>query len=280
MQINCNGQELDLSRSHVMGVLNVTPDSFSDGGRFNAPEAALERARQMLSLGASIIDVGGESTRPGAAHVSEQEELDRVCPIVERIVSELSCIVSVDTSTPVVMREVIRLGCGLINDVRAFERDGALEAVTGQEVGVCVMHMQGEPATMQHTPGYQNVVDEVLAYLLGRAERLRECGFERAQVILDPGFGFGKTLEHNLALLKAIDCFVETGHPVLAGLSRKSMIGAILDKPVDQRLYGSLAGAVIAAQKGARILRVHDVEAMVDALKVVDALSATNLEGV
>lgn len=267
------GKTLDLSRAQVMGVLNVTPDSFSDGGRFDSLDAAVAQASGMLLDGATIIDVGGESTRPGAAKVSVQEELDRVCPVVEKIMSELDVIVSVDTSTPEVMRAALNLGAGMINDVRAFERPGAIDAVAETNAMLCVMHMQGDPQTMQENPNYTSVVEDVCAYLDSRAAVLQENGVSSERIVMDPGFGFGKALEHNLALLNQLHKIADRGYVVLAGLSRKSMLGAILDKPVDQRLQGSVAAAVIAAYQGAKIIRVHDVAETVDALKVVDALN-------
>lgn len=267
-----SGQYIDLSKPQVMGVLNVTPDSFSDGGRYNSLDAALFQAESMVKAGASFIDVGGESTRPGAAKVSLVEELERVCPIVELIKQNLDVVVSVDTSSPDVMTESVSLGAGLINDVRALQRDGAKKAVIDLGVPVCLMHMQGVPATMQENPLYDSVVDVVESYLLERANELIESGFDSEQIIIDPGFGFGKTLSHNLQLLNAIDRFVRNGYPVLVGVSRKSMIGTILDKPVDERMIGSIAAATIAAYKGASILRVHDVKETVDAVSVVQAL--------
>lgn len=275
---NFSGRELDLSLVQIMGVLNVTPDSFSDGGKFNDMDAALVQAQKMLDQGASIIDVGGESTRPGAAKVSLQEELDRVCPVVEKLVSESEAIVSVDTSTPEVMRESLSLGAGMINDVRAFSREGAIDAVAESEAMLCVMHMQGEPQTMQESPSYQKVVDDVCAYLRGRANALKLHGVESGRIVVDPGFGFGKTLEHNLALLNHVGKFLELDYPVLIGLSRKSMFGAILDKPVDQRLYASIAGAVVAARQGAHIVRVHDVAETADAVRVINALRLNKLQ--
>ena len=272
-KLRCASRELDLSRAQIMGVLNVTPDSFSDGGRYDVLGKALARAEEMVLQGASIIDVGGESTRPGATKVGLQEEMDRVCPVVERLQRELDVVVSVDTSSPEVMTQVLGLGVGLINDVRSFSRDGALEAVAGSSAALCVMHMQGEPGTMQHAPRYHSVVEEVLAYLEQQAARLIAAGVDRQQIVLDPGFGFGKTLEHNLQLLNGVSTFSAAGYPVLAGLSRKSMIGAILDKPVDERVAGSVAAALIAVQKGAAIVRVHDVAETVDAIKIWEALN-------
>lgn len=272
-KLRCASRELDLSRAQIMGVLNVTPDSFSDGGRYDVLDKALARAEEMVLQGASIIDVGGESTRPGAAKVGLQEEMDRVCPVVERLQRELDVVVSVDTSSPEVMAQVLGLGVGLINDVRSFSRDGALEAVAGSSAALCVMHMQGEPGTMQNAPRYHSVVEEVLAYLEQQAARLIAAGVDRQQIVLDPGFGFGKTLEHNLQLLNGLSMFSAAGYPVLAGLSRKSMIGTILDKPVDERVAGSVAAALIVVQKGAAIVRVHDVAETVDAIKIWEALN-------
>lgn len=269
----CADRHLSLDKIQVMGVLNVTPDSFSDGGCFNVLDAAVKHAERMVEAGASIVDVGGESTRPGAAKVSLQEELDRVCPVVERLIKEMDVVVSVDSSTPEVMRESIALGCHLLNDVRAFTRPGAVETVVDSNVALCVMHMQGEPDTMQRNPSYAQVMSEVYQYLGQRLNVLREAGVPNERLLVDPGFGFGKTLEHNLALLRDLDQLKGLATPILAGLSRKSMIGAILDKPVEQRLFGSVSAAVIAAMNGAKILRVHDVSETVDALKIVDALS-------
>lgn len=266
------GRTLDLSSTRIMGVLNVTPDSFSDGGKYVSPETALQRANEMLDQGASIIDVGGESTRPGATAVSVQEELDRVCSVVERIARTLDVVISVDTSRPEVMREVIRLGAGMINDVRAFSLPGALDAVSQEDVALCLMHMQGTPLTMQQQPEYDSVKQEVFGFLQLRAEEMIGHGIGSERLILDPGFGFGKTLEHNLQLLAGTDQLCEYGYPVLIGLSRKSMFAALLNRKVDERLYGSLAAATIGASLGANIVRVHDVQETADALKVVDAV--------
>lgn len=257
-----------------MGVLNVTPDSFSDGGLYNAAEVATERALKMLEDGADIIDVGGESTRPGAAPVSEQEEIDRVMPVVEALKKIDGVKVSVDTSTPKVMSEAIRCGVEMLNDVRAFQRPGAIEVVKRCSASLCVMHMQGEPSTMQNKPRYDNVVDEVLNFLSERIQSLRESGVSQDQLLIDPGFGFGKTLQHNLYLLKHLDRLQKLGCPVLVGMSRKSMIGDMLDKPVDQRLFGSLAVALMALERGASVLRVHDVAETADIVKVWKAVSA------
>lgn len=272
MEMNFAGRVLNMSRCHVMGVLNVTPDSFSDGGRFNRPDAALIRARQMVSEGAAFIDIGGESTRPGAAPVSVQEELDRVCPIVEKISRELDAVVSVDTSSPEVMTEAARLGAGLLNDVRALQRDGALQAAAETGLPVCLMHIQGEPDNMQDRPEYRNVRREVSAFLTERVRAAESAGVKPENILLDPGFGFGKTLEHNLQLLAALEQFHLLGHPLLVGMSRKSMLGAITGREVDERLPASLAAATISAMKGVSIVRVHDVRETVDAVKVVTAM--------
>lgn len=266
-----NQRPLDLSQPQVMGILNVTPDSFSDSGKFLALDNALYHAETMLKQGATIIDVGGESTRPMADEVTLNQELDRVIPVVEAIRQRFDCWISVDTSKAEVMREAAKVGMDLINDIRALTEDGALAAAVELDLPVCLMHMQGQPRTMQHNPVYQDVVTEVLDWLLQRAKQCEQAGVRRENVILDIGFGFGKTVEHNYQLLNHLTRFVETGYPVLIGLSRKSMIGNILDKPVDQRVIGSVAGALIAVMKGAQIVRVHDVEATVDALRIWQA---------
>lgn len=265
-------RSLDLSETHVMGVVNVTPDSFSDGGRFIKANAALEQARRLMAAGASILDVGGESTRPGATPVSVQQELDRVIPVVESLAREAGVVLSVDTSTPEVMREAARAGAHLINDVRALSREGALQAAADTGLAVCLMHMQGQPGTMQMSPEYDDVVAEVERYLAERIAACEAAGLQRQQLLVDPGFGFGKTLGHNLSLLKHLRRFTQWGCPVLVGMSRKSMIGDVLNKPVDQRLYGSLAAAVAAAMNGASIVRVHDVAETADAIAVINAL--------
>jgi dihydropteroate synthase len=264
---------LDLSVTRVMGVVNVTPDSFSDGGRFVKADAALDQARQLIAAGASILDVGGESTRPGATPVSVQEELDRVLPVIQTLVSEADVVLSVDTSTPEVMREVARAGAHLINDVRALSREGALQAAVEVGLPVCLMHMQGQPGTMQMGPEYDDVVVEVERYLQSRIHACEAAGLKRQQLLVDPGFGFGKTLGHNLSLLKHLERFTQWGCPVLVGMSRKSMIGDLLGKPLDQRLYGSLAAAVAAAMQGAAVVRVHDVAETADAIAVINAMN-------
>ena len=273
MQLICGERTLDLSRAQVMGVLNTTPDSFSDGGSYYSDGAlnldvALRRAEQMVHEGAAIIDIGGESTRPGAAPVTEQQELERVIPLVEAISVNLDTVISVDTSTPAVMAAAAAAGAGLINDVRALERPGALEAAAATGLPVCLMHMQGQPQTMQSEPYYDDVVAEVGAYLLRRLQACEGGGIHRSQIVFDPGFGFGKTDVHNLALLRELRSLAPRDIPLLAGLSRKSMIGRLLQREVDERLPGSLALAMLAAQRGAKILRVHDVAATVDVLRL------------
>lgn len=273
-RLPCGSRVLDLARTHVMGILNVTPDSFSDGGRFSQLDAALRHAEAMVAAGATLIDVGGESTRPGARAVSPLEELERVAPIVERIHQELDVIISVDTSTPAVMRETARLGAGLINDVRSLKRDGALDAAAATGLPVCLMHMLGEPGTMQDDPHYDNLVGEVKGFL---AERMAQCaavGIAPERIILDPGFGFAKTLQHNLSLFKHMESLHALGRPLLVGVSRKSMIGLALNRPVGERLYGGLALAALAVVKGARILRVHDVAETVDVVRMIAAVES------
>ena len=270
--LQCGARTLTLSAPVVMGVLNVTPDSFSDGGRFTGRDAALQQARQMHADGAAIIDVGGESTRPGALPVSEQEELDRVIPVVEAIAAEFDTIISLDTSTPAVIREGALAGAGLINDVRALQRPGALEAAALSGLPVCLMHMQGEPDTMQQAPRYDDVVADVLGFLRARVQACEAVGIGRERLLLDPGFGFGKTLAHNLRLLRELDRLTIEGLPLLVGMSRKSMIAKVLGREVDERLPASLALAVMAAERGADILRVHDVRETSDALRMAQAV--------
>ncbi|GHD43572.1 Dihydropteroate synthase [Marinobacter persicus] len=271
MEMNFAGRRLDLSRCHVMGIVNVTPDSFSDGGQYNAPAAALSRARQMVADGATFVDVGGESTRPGATPVSTQQELDRVCPVVEAVARELDVVISVDTSNPVVIRETAKLGAGLINDVRALQRPGAPEAAAEVGIPVCIMHIQGEPESMQDDPRYRNVRREVSSFLTERMRVAESAGIPADNIILDPGFGFGKSVAHNFQLLASLEQLHILGHPLLIGVSRKSMLGAVTGREVDERLPGSLAAATISAMKGASILRVHDVRETVDAVNVVQA---------
>ena len=273
-RLPCGSRFLDLSRPQVMGILNVTPDSFSDGGRYGQRDAALRHAEAMLQAGATLIDVGGESTRPGARAVSPVEELERVAPVVEAIACELDVIISVDTSTPAVIRETARLGAGLINDVRSLQRDGALDAAADSGLPVCLMHMRGEPTTMQQNPQYPDVVAEVREFLLERLAACSAAGIGAERVIFDPGFGFAKTLEHNLSLFKHLQALHELGRPLLVGVSRKSMIGKVLGHEVGERLYGSLALAALALSKGAHILRVHDVAQTVDVVRMIAAVEA------
>lgn len=274
MQLNCAGKMLDLNQPAVMGVLNVTPDSFSDGGCYLQPDAALRRAEIMAEEGAAIIDVGGESTRPGAPLVTVQEELDRVLPVVERLTRALSIPISVDTSKPEVMREAVRVGAGLINDVRALQVPGALDVAAASGLPVCLMHLRGEPATMQQVPRYSDAVAEVYAFLAERVQICEAAGISRDRILVDPGFGFGKTLEHNLRLLRHLNRFTDLAAGVLVGISRKSMIGLLLNTPVTERLSGSLAAAVIALWQGAKIIRTHDVRETVQALCVCAAARA------
>jgi dihydropteroate synthase len=274
MQLDCAGKILDLRQPVVMGVLNITPDSFSDGGHYLRLADALRRAETLTAEGAALIDVGGESTRPGAAPVTVAEEMRRVLPVVEHLARELPVPISIDTSKPEVMREAVYAGAGFINDVRALQAPGALEAAAASGAPVCLMHLRGEPATMQQEPRYADVVTEVHTFL---AERVRACesvGISRDRILVDPGFGFGKTLEHNLSLLRHLHRFVGLAAGVLVGLSRKSLIGALLDAPVEARLNGSLAAAIIAAWQGANIIRAHDVRETVQALRVCAAVRA------
>ena len=271
MKIYANGKCLDLSAPQIMGILNFTPDSFSDSGRFFRLDKALFQAEKMLNEGAAIIDIGGESTRPMAEEVSEQEELQRVVPLVEAVRQRFDCWISVDSSKALVMREAAKVGMDLINDIRALQQPNALQAAAELGLPVCIMHMQGQPRTMQANPEYTDVVQDVLAFLRNRSAECIAAGVRKENLIWDVGFGFGKTVQHNYQLLQRLTTFCEDGYPLLVGLSRKSMIGAVLDKPVEERLIGSAVGALIAAQNGARILRVHDVAATADALKVWQA---------
>jgi dihydropteroate synthase len=254
-----------------MGILNVTPDSFSDGGRFVDRDQALRHARRMVADGADIIDIGGESTRPGAAPVAVDEELGRVVPLVEALARD-GIPVSIDTQKPEVMRAALAAGAGMVNDVCALQEPGAVDAAVAGHAAVCLMHMQGEPRTMQAEPRYDDVVAEVRDFLLERARRCEEAGIARARIVIDPGFGFGKTMAHNLALLRSLRVLADTGYPVLVGLSRKSMLGAIAGRDVNERASASVAAALAAVARGAAIVRVHDVRETVDALKVWHAI--------
>ena len=273
--LHCNGKYLDLSRStppKVMGILNVTPDSFSDGGLFVSGTKALEQAHRMVQEGADIIDVGGESTRPGAAAVSVQEELDRVIPLIESIHQECDVIISVDTSKPEVMRAAVSAGVGMINDVRALREPGALLAAKEAGVPICLMHMLGEPRTMQESPEYNDVVHEVKFFLQERIDHCAAAGIDANTLLIDPGFGFGKTIAHNFQLVNRLYEFSALDKPIVMGVSRKSSIGMLLNKPSNERLAGSIALATLCCQKGANIIRAHDVAATIDAVKIEHAV--------
>lgn len=266
MILDCAGKPLDLTRPQVMGILNVTPDSFSDGGKFIAEDAALAQAKKMVADGAGIIDVGGESTRPGAAPVSIEEEIARVIPVIQAIHSELDIPISIDTSKPEVMRAAIKAGAGLINDVRALQATGAMQAAVDCNVPVCLMHSQGTPQTMQDAPQYDDVVTDVMAFLLERVALCEQAGIARDKLILDPGFGFGKRATHNLLLMKHLSKLVDLGLPVLVGVSRKSMIGKLLKVSAQERLAASLSLAAISVWQGAKIIRSHDVSETMQAI--------------
>lgn len=270
--LDCGGRPLDLSRPAVMGILNVTPDSFSDGGVFLSRENAVAHARRMAEEGADIIDVGGESTRPGAQPVSAREEMDRVIPVIEALRGKISLPISIDTSKPEVMRAAVAAGAGFINDVRALRDEGALEAAASLHVPVCLMHMQGEPRRMQENPRYRDVVSEIGDFLRARLQAAQAAGIPAQRLVIDPGFGFGKTLEHNLELLRGLKTLQSLGAPILAGLSRKSLIGKALGLPVEGRLYASVALALMAVQNSASIVRVHDVGPTVEALRMWQAV--------
>ena len=255
-----------------MGIVNVTPDSFSDGGKFAATNLAVEHALKLAEEGADILDIGGESTRPNATPVSLQQELDRVIPVIEALSKQVNIPISIDTYKPQVMQAAIAAGASMVNDVRALQEDGALEVVAKFNVGVCLMHMQGTPQTMQQNPHYDDVVNDVKSFLAARLQASIGAGVGASRILLDLGFGFGKTREHNITLLQNLESFADLGQPLLVGLSRKSVLGQMTGNDVDARLYASIAASVLAAQKGAKILRVHDVKATVEALKVVAAL--------
>lgn len=269
MKLQSKNKTLDLSQCQVMGILNVTPDSFSDGGKFARPEQAIAQAERMQDEGATIIDIGGESTRPGAAEVELQQELDRTIPVIEAIRAHTDVWISIDTSKAVVMTEAVNAGADLINDVRALQEPGALQAASEANVPVCLMHMQGAPRTMQANPQYQDIISDINAFFKQRLAACESAGITRANIVLDPGFGFGKTLDHNFELLQRLAAFREWQLPLLTGLSRKSMFGQLLDCEVEQRLAGSLAGAMLCAQHGANIVRVHDVKETAEVLKVL-----------
>lgn len=272
MQLHCGSFQFDLSRPLVMGIVNVTPDSFSDGGLHLQRDAALAYARQLIDEGADILDIGGESTRPGAQPVNAQEEMDRVLPIIEAL-RGAPVPVSIDTCKPEVMQAAIAAGAQMVNDINALQDSAAMRVIAASQAAVCLMHKQGNPQTMQEQPHYQNVVAEVSAFLRERIAATQAVGISRMRIVIDPGFGFGKTLAHNLALLRELKKLTELGVPILAGLSRKSMLGALTGQEVGQRLPASLAAALSAVERGANIVRVHDVRATVDALKVWNAVN-------
>ena len=266
--LDCGGRRLDLSRPAVMGILNVTPDSFSDGGVFLSPQKAVAQALRMAEEGADIIDIGGESTRPGAAPVSAREEIERVVPVISAVRDKTLLPISIDTSKPEVMRAAVAAGAGFINDVRALRAEGSLKAAAELNVPVCLMHMLGEPRTMQDDPRYADVVGEVRDFLKQRRDTCMNAGIPASRLVVDPGFGFGKTLEHNIELLRGLKKLQGLGAAVLAGLSRKAMIGKALGLPVERRLHASVALALMAVQNSARIVRVHDVGPTVEALRM------------
>lgn len=274
-QLDCAGRALKLDRAQVMGIVNVTPDSFSDGGQHDQSDAAVAHGLRLVGEGADLLDIGGESTRPGAAEVSVEEEIRRVVPVIEQLVARTSVPISIDTSKPEVMRAAVAAGAGMINDVYGLRRDGALETAAELRVPVVLMHMQGEPRSMQEAPHYDDVVGDVHRFLTERIFAAEMAGIEKKRIVIDPGFGFGKNTQHNLALLAQLERFVELGVPVLAGLSRKRSLGELTGRDVPaERVFASVAAHLIAAQRGARILRVHDVAGTVDALKVWNAVAA------
>jgi dihydropteroate synthase len=271
-QFNCGKYQLNLNRPHLMGIVNVTPDSFSDGGKYSSTDLAVAHGLELIAEGADILDIGGESTRPGAPPVSLDEELRRVIPVIEALSAVSTVPLSIDTYKPEVMRSAIAAGIDIVNDVRALQENGALDVVANSHVGVCLMHMQGIPQTMQLNPSYVNVVEEVKQFLHARLTVLTGRGVARERIVLDPGFGFGKTTAHNIALIQALETLNDLGQPLLVGLSRKSVLGKIAGGDEQQRLYSGLAASVISAMKGASVLRVHDVKATRDALKVVEVV--------
>lgn len=273
MKLHCAHHTLHLSRTHVMGIVNVTPDSFSDGGQYAQTAQAVEHALALVAQGADILDIGGESTRPNATPVSLQQELDRVIPVIQALVGQVHIPISIDTYKPAVMQAAIEAGASIVNDVRALQEPGAVQVVAASDVGVCLMHMQGTPQTMQMNPHYADVTAEVTAFLLARAKVCEQAGIVKSRIMLDPGFGFGKSRAHNISLIQQLDTLVALGFPLLVGLSRKSVLGQVTGNDVDVRVYASVAAAVVSAMKGARIVRVHDVKATVEALKVVSAIN-------
>lgn len=272
MLLNCGKFQLNLNRPHVMGIVNVTPDSFSDGGKFAQTDLAIEHALSLIEQGADILDIGGESTRPNATPVSLQQELERVIPVIEGLVKQIKIPISIDTYKPQVMQAAIKAGASVVNDVRALQENGAIDIVAASDAGVCLMHMQGTPQTMQINPQYADVVTEVKAFLLQRLNVCEVAGIDKSRILLDPGFGFGKTREHNITLIQHLASFSTMGQPLLVGLSRKSVLGQVTGNDVDARIYSSVAASVISAMVGAKILRVHDVKATVEALKIVTAI--------
>ncbi|MDD3354565.1 dihydropteroate synthase [Zoogloea sp.] len=273
--LSCGRFELDLSRPRIMAIVNVTPDSFSGDGHQGVGQA-LRAAEQAVGEGAELLDIGGESTRPGSQAVTAQEELDRVMPVVEAL-AQLGVPLSVDTVKPVVMAEALRYGADLINDIAGFRVPGAIEAVASSRAALCVMHMQGEPRTMQVAPSYANVTDDVAAFLESRVAELRGAGVDASRILLDPGFGFGKTVTHNLTLLVSLKRFLASGYPLLVGMSRKSMLGSITDRPVDGRLVAGSVAAFAAIEEGARIIRTHDVGASRDVIRMWLAIEEARL---
>lgn len=269
---HCGKFKFDLARPLVMGIVNITPDSFSDGGQHASTAAAIAHARQLIADGADILDIGGESTRPGAAPVSEQQELERVLPVIEGL-RGIAVPISIDTWKPQVMRAALAAGASMVNDVNALQAEGALQAVADTDAAVCLMHKQGTPQTMQQRPEYQDVITEVSTFLRQRIAAAEAAGIARQRMVIDPGFGFGKTLAHNLDLLRDLAAFRALGVPLLAGLSRKSMLGAITGREVGERAAASVAAAMLAVQRGAAIVRVHDVRETVDALKILNAMN-------
>ncbi len=273
MQFRCGRFTLDVGTPKVMGIVNVTPDSFSDGGKYTRTEAAVAHALQLIEEGAAVLDIGGESTRPNATPVPVEEELRRVIPVIEALVADnITVPISIDTYKPAVMRAAIAAGASMVNDVRGLQEPEALDIVAGSDAGVCIMHMQGTPQTMQDNPHYDDVVAEVKDFLRGQRDVCIQAGIQQDRIMLDPGFGFGKTRAHNIALAKALPQLLDLDCPLLVGLSRKSVLGQMTGNDVDARLYASIAAAVVSGMQGAHLLRVHDVKATVEALKVVAAL--------
>lgn len=278
MNFICGQYLLNLNRPHVMGIINVTPDSFSDGGQFVSINLAVEQALKLIAEGADILDVGGESTRPGAHPVSLNEELNRVIPVIEALSRVSTVPISIDTYKPEVMRLAIAAGADIVNDIRALQEPDALDIVANSKAGVCLMHMQGLPQTMQLAPQYDDVVSEVKQFLIDRMNVAISHGIAKNRILLDPGFGFGKTRAHNISLIQQLSKLIDIGQPLLVGLSRKSVLGSIAGRDEGQRLYASIAASVISAMSGAKIIRVHDVKATVDALKVVTAIQQTQIK--